>query len=83
MTAIIFSILVRFFPISSGLSVETGMAFKMQQDMKIKTCMSCEIQVKNQDVIFNLALGSFPDECFVPSTQYDLGTFRKGDRKLR
>ena len=48
----------------SGLSIETGMAFKMQQDMKIKTGMSCEIEVKNSDVIFNLALGNFPDECF-------------------
>ena len=26
--------------------------------------MSCEIEVKNSDVIFNLALGNFPDECF-------------------
>ena len=55
--------LARFFFVS-GLSIETGMAFKMQQDMKIKTGMSCEIEVKNSDVIFNLALGNFPDECF-------------------
>lgn len=48
----------------SRLSKETGMAFKMQQDMKIKTGMSCEIEVKNSDVVFNLALGNFPDECF-------------------
>lgn len=27
------------------------MAFKMQQDMNIKMGMSCEIQVKNSDVI--------------------------------
>lgn len=40
------------------------MAFRMQQDMKIKTGMSYEIEVKNSDVIFNLALGNFPDECF-------------------
>lgn len=32
--------------------------------MKIKTSMSGEIYVKNSDVIFNLALSNFPDECF-------------------
>lgn len=56
--------LARFFFYLSGLSIETGMAFKMQQDMKIKTGISCDIEVKNSDVIFSLALGNFPDECF-------------------